>query len=76
MGEQFPADVMVAKVRRMEARLAQVEDRLDMQGPPRKASWIPELTGEQKKTLGLVFSIVLVFTLQGIYAGRGKGGLS
>ena len=65
-------DVLEGRVRALEARYAQVVDRIDIYGPPPEpVRWpIPELSTEQRQTVALVLVALIVLTLRTVYAGR------
>jgi hypothetical protein len=55
------ADVLTAKVRRLESRVAQLEDCIDVYGPPPKARMlpVPSLSDAQRKTIGIVLLLAI-----------------
>lgn len=57
------ADVVAARLRRVEARVAMLEDAVQVHGPPPKRSAIPELTSGQKQTIALALMFGLLLTL-------------
>jgi hypothetical protein len=57
-------DVLIARTRRLEARVAQLEDAHSVYGVGRKRWPIPELTVEQRKTLTLLLAFAILAAWQ------------
>ena len=57
-------DVLATTVRRVEARVAMLEDAVQVHGPPPKrptwTNYIPELDTQQRRTLWLVIALMAV----------------
>ena len=64
-------ELLDGRLRKAEARIAQLQDCIDIYGPPPPPpkSWpVPVLTAEQRWTVGLALAAMLVLTLRAAYA--------
>lgn len=59
-------DVMTAKLRRLEARVAMLEDAVQVYGPPPRRLAVPELSPAQRQTLTFGLLFLALFTLSAI----------
>ncbi len=64
------AEALDGRLRKLEVRMAQVVDVVDIYGPPptRRRLPIPELTYEQKRTVALALFFVFMLTMPRIIA--------
>lgn len=63
-------EVLARRLIRAEARIAQLQDRLDIYGPPPKKLPIPELTRDQRGTLTFALLFAVVFAVQSVLNHR------